>query len=342
MDYAIEVSNLHKSFMTYEPKGTGVISSLRRTRKVKAALRGIDMQVGKGEIVALLGRNGSGKSTLIKAIAGILYPDSGYVKTMGMDPWNQRKRLAMQIGVVFGNTHPQLYWDLPPIDTFDYIKGIYGIEDADYNARLRYFIRLLNLKKIYKRQTRQLSLGERMKCEMVAALLHLPPLVIMDEPTIGVDLPARMNIRQVILEMQRDYGMTFLITTHVVDDITNVDRVIMLDKGNVIFDGSQEKMRSMLARDVILELRFGVDENPSRLIRKGKIMKFEPGYLKAEINPSVLKEKWLTNLIKNKKIIDYRISEPNLSTVLERFYSSTNKGRRKRGKNSQNKKDGYR
>ncbi|MCL5112382.1 MAG: ATP-binding cassette domain-containing protein [Candidatus Marsarchaeota archaeon] len=327
MKYVIEVSDLHKNFETYEPRSTGIFRSLRRVYKTKRALRGVNMSVRQGEILALLGRNGSGKSTLIKTITGILHPDSGRVRAMGLDPWKERKKLAMQIGVVFGSTHPQLYWDLPPIDTFKYIKGVYGISDDDYKKRLKYFIELLSLKKVYKRQARQLSLGERMKCEMVAALLHLPPLVIMDEPTIGMDLPARVGIRRAVLKLRKDYGMTFLITTHVVDDVANVDRIVMLDEGKVIFDGSQERMRNMLAKNLTLELRFGVEENPKRLIIHGTLIKYKPGYAKVEIKPRELKEAWLSRLITSSKIIDYRISEPSLSTVLERFYSASGKGK---------------
>ncbi len=326
----IKVSNLHKSFKTYETKGKGLFGSLRRTHKISKALNGVSLSIKQGEIVALVGRNGSGKSTLIKTITGILHPDVGIVKTLDFDPWKDRKKLALQIGVVFGSTHPQLYWNLPPIDTFNYIKGIYGINDKDYEKRLKYFIKMLNLKDSYKKQTRQLSLGERMKCEMVAAMLYLPPLVVMDEPTIGVDLPARIAIKKMILQMRKDYGMTFLITTHVVEDITNVDRIIMLDKGKVIFKGSQEHMRRTLAKNLILELYFNLNVDPKPLIAHGKLIQLKPGYAKLEILPRMLKEKWVTKLITSKKIIEYRLSEPSLSTIMARFYLKIENKKRKK------------
>jgi len=330
MKYVIEVSNLHKSFNTYESEGGGILSSIRRTHKKTNALNGVTMHVKKGDIVALIGRNGSGKSTLIKTITGILYPDLGTVKTLGINPWKDRKKLAMHIGVVFGSTHPQLYWNLPPIDTFDYIKDIYGISNKDYKKRLKYFIHLFNLENVYKKQTRQLSLGERMKCEMVAAILYLPQLVVMDEPTIGVDLPARIGIKKMIFQMRKDYGTTFLITTHVVEDITNVDRIILLDKGKIIFSGTQEYMRRKLAKNLMLELHFNINEDPRHFIMHGKIIQLKLGYAKIEILPSMLKDKWLTNLLANKEIIEYRISEPILSTIIERFYASIEKKKTKR------------
>ncbi len=341
MKYVIEVSDLNKSYRTYEPRGSGIFKSFRRVYKTKHALKDVSLKVKQGEILALLGRNGSGKSTLIKSITGILHPDSGHVETMGFNPWDERKKLAMKIGVVFGSTHPQVYWNLPPIDTFRYIKGVYGISDADYEKRLKYFIKLLDLKRVYKRQARQLSLGERMKCEMVAALLYLPPLVVMDEPTIGMDLPARIAIRKAVLQMRKDFGMTFLITTHVVDDVANVDRIVMLDEGKVIYDGSQQHMRGMLAKNIILELRFGVDEDPRKLITHGKLIRSKPGYAKVEIKPNMLKEQWLTRLITSKKIVDYRITEPSLSTVLTRFYGSTDSKKRGASRRDKDEEDDY-
>lgn len=320
MKYIIKVSKLYKSFKTYETKGKGIFGSLRRTHKISKALKGVSLNIKQGEIVALVGRNGSGKSTLIKTITGILHPDIGIVRTLYLDPWKDRKKLALEIGVVFGSTHPQLYWNLPPIDTFDYIKGIYNINDNDYKKRLKYFIKMLNLEKSYRKQTRQLSLGERMKCEMVAAMLYLPKLVVMDEPTIGVDLPARIAIKSMILKMRKEYGMTFLITTHVVEDITNVDRIIMLDKGKIIFKGNQEQMRKTLTKNLILELYFNLNEDPKLFIAHGKLIQLKSGYAKLEILPKMLKEKWLTKLVTNRKIIEYRLSEPSLSTIMARFY----------------------
>lgn len=325
MEYIINVKNVRKKFENYERAPAGFMSSLRRNRKTTRALRGVNLEVRKGEIVALLGRNGSGKSTLIKLISGILHPDSGTVTTIGLDPWEQRRSLAENIGVVFGATHPQLYWNLPPIDTFKYIRDLYGIKDSDYQKRLRYFIKLLNLSHVYNKQTRQLSMGERMKCEVVAALLHLPKLVIMDEPTVGVDLPARIAVKKAVQRMRKDYGTTFLITTHVVDDVSNVDRIVMLDKGKVVFDGTRERMRRMLAKHLVLELRFSQDTNIEDLDIRGRIRKEEPGYAKIEINPNELKKKWLKDLITSDHIFEYRIMEPNLSTILERFYASNDK-----------------
>ena len=322
MPNAVEVEGVYKRFKAYENKDTGLFSSFRRKKKVVRALDGVSFSIKRGEIIALLGRNGSGKSTMIKTITGILHPDLGSVRVLGMDPWKDRQKLAMDIGVVFGATHPQLYWNLPPIDTFEYVRDVYGISQKDYKERLEYFIRLLDISKVYKKQTRQLSLGERMKCEMVAALLHFPKFVVMDEPTIGVDLPARMGIKRAVQELRKSYGMTFLITTHVVDDISMADRIVMLEKGKKIFDGKTEKLRSTFSKHIILEVKFADGESGKGFRMKGRVISSRPGRVKLGISPSMLKDEWLRKLITSDKVADYRISEPGLSSILARFYSS--------------------
>ncbi len=322
MEKAIVVSDVKKSFTTFENRDTGIFGSLRRKKKIVKALKEVSFIVERGEIVALLGRNGSGKSTMIKTITGILHPDSGNVKVLGLNPWKERQELAMHIGVVFGNTHPQLYWNLPPIDTFEYVRDVYGVKRSEYRKRLAYFTDILDISKVIKRPTRQLSLGERMKCEMVAALLHFPELVVMDEPTIGVDLPARIGIKNAVMRLRKDYGMTFLITTHVVDDINMSDRIVMLEKGRKVFDGTQAKLKSMFSKYIILDLKFSDVGIEKRFKHRGRIIDIGPGHARLKISPSMLKEAWLKKLIASSSVTDYRISEPGLSSILAGFYNS--------------------
>ncbi len=286
----IEVKNIVKSFKTYENK-KGFLGSFRRKTFMRKALKGISFSVKESEIVALLGRNGSGKSTMIKLMSGILYPDSGNVEVLGMNPWKDRIKLAMNIGVVFGSTHPQLFWDLPPIDTFIYVKEIYGIDQQDYDSRLKYLKKILNIEKVYKRQTRQLSLGERMKCEFAASILHMPKIVFMDEPTVGVDLPSRIAISKAVTDLREKFGTTFIITTHVVDDINIADRIILLDKGKKLFDGKQEELKKRFGKYAILELYFRVEAKVdySKYENLGKIFSKKEGYLGLKVNPDITK-----------------------------------------------------
>lgn len=324
-EIVIDVQNVKKNFLTYQPKGTGFFSSLRRQKKIQHALNGISLNIKKAEIVALIGRNGSGKSTLIKIISGILYPDKGNVRILNFNPWKQRKNLSMHLGVVFGATHPQVFWNLPPIDTFEFIRDVYEMDQKDYNKNLSYLIKILSLQKVLKTPARQLSLGERMKCEFVAATLYFPDIVLMDEPTIGVDLPSRINIKRAILEMRKKHNTTFLITTHVVEDINGVDRIILLDKGKKLFDGNEKSMRKVLAKQIILEIYSDNNFNASKFIEHGKIIESKLGFAKISIMPNMLKSDWLLKLLKRKEVIDYRIEELNLSMVLNRFYKRLDK-----------------
>ena len=330
MENIIEVKDVKKRFKTYE-SGSGAFGFFRRKNSWKNALNGVSFEVKKEEIVALLGRNGSGKSTLIKIISGILYPDSGTVRIFGLNPWKERIKVVKDIGVVFGSTHPQLFWDLPPIDTFKYIRDLYEINDKDYNKRLDELVKMLDLKEVYKRQTRQLSLGERMKCEIVAAILQMPKLVIMDEPTVGVDLPSRISITKAMLNLRKKFGITFVITTHVVDDIINSDRIIILDHGIKLFDGTQEQLKNKFDKIAILELYF--TENMPALkknyLKLGKVIESKEGYIKIEIKPDTIKSSAFMKIFNDKSIRDYRLSEPGLSSILEMTYKGIDKKSKK-------------
>jgi ABC-2 type transport system ATP-binding protein len=331
LDNAITIENVFKRFKTYETD-TGAAGTLfGRKNKIKTALDGVSFEVKKGEVLALLGRNGSGKSTLVKLLAGILHPDSGSIKVLGLDPFNDRIMLVQNIGVVFGSTHPQLFWDLPPIDTFNYIRGMYAIPQDRFERQLDYFVEMLSLKDIYKRQTRQLSLGERMKCEFVCANLHSPKLVLMDEATVGVDLPSRIAIGEAVLSLRKRYGTTFIITTHVVDDIANVDRIVLMDHGRVVFEGQQEKMRSMFKKSVIIELYFSKKMRSSAYAKYGRVILSRGDYIKMEMAPHMIKRNWFTEMLKDDSVIDYRVNEPSLSALLNNMYKAIDKENKTKG-----------
>lgn len=316
---AISVNNVVKRFKSYE--SVGLAGALfRRKRKIKTAVNGVSFNVKKGEIVALLGRNGSGKSTMIKMLSGILYPDSGSARVLGMDPWKDRIALARRMGVVFGSTHAQLWWNLPPIDTFHYIRDVYAVPKDVFKRRLAAMVKALSIKDVYKRQTRQLSLGERMKCEFIAATLHNPEIVFMDEPTVGVDLPSRMAIAEYVLAMRKESGTTFVITTHVVDDISEVDRIILLDHGRKVFDGSQERMKRAFRRSVILEIYLSPRTNPLVYAKYGKMLTAHNDYIKLQVSPKVVRERWFTRMLADKAVVDYRLTEPGLALMLSSMY----------------------
>ncbi len=318
-DRIIKVNNVSKSFRTYET-GNGFLGGFRKKYSMKNAIENISFSVSKGEIVALIGRNGSGKSTLTKMLSGILHPDKGNIKMLGKAPCKERIDVAKHIGIIFGSTHPQVFWDLPPEDTFKYIKEIYNVSEKDYNERLESLLNMLDLKKVYKRQTRQLSLGERMKCEFVAVMLYMPKVIIMDEATVGVDLPSRIAMGNAILEMRKKFNLTAVITTHVVEDISIADRLVLIDYGKKLYDGPVKKFKDKFANYTVLELEFEDRKHIAEYMKLGKALVKNNNYLKLAIKPSAIKNPEFIKIFKDRNITNYRVSDPMLSSILEDFY----------------------
>jgi ABC-2 type transport system ATP-binding protein len=244
----IEVSNLSKTYMTHE-RGHSLreitANLIRRPMKEVQAVKEISFSVGQGEMVAFLGPNGAGKSTTLKMLTGVLHPTSGEVKALGLTPWKQRSEYVRRIGAVFGQKS-QLLWDIPPVDAFYMNKAIYGVPDREYIRTLDRLTTLLEVGDVMRKPTRQLSLGERMKCEFIMAMLHGPELVFLDEPTIGLDVIAKENIRDFIRDMNRQ-GVTFILTTHDLDDVEMLaERVIVINHGEIVFDDGLNVLRGRL------------------------------------------------------------------------------------------------
>ena len=327
VEHAIEAKNLSKSFRTYDIKGEGLFGSFRREYYSKKALSRVNFSVDEGELIALLGRNGSGKSTLIKIMTGILFPDSGKISVLGFDPWGERIKLAEHIGVVLG-AHGQLFWDLPALDAFEFMRKIYHVPKKNYERRLNTFLDALDLRDVYKRQVRTLSLGEQMKCNFVASVLHGPKIVFLDEPTIGVDLLSKAALTKTIMEMNRDEKTTFILTTHIVEDIAIAKRIMILNKGRFVFDGSREKLEGLFGQKVKIDLRMTTDV-PSAYRRYGKLVESGHNYVRLEVSKNTLKKPDFIRLLSDKNVVDYRVSEIGLSNILTKLYQSMDKRRLK-------------
>ncbi|WP_088105531.1 ABC transporter ATP-binding protein [Halalkalibacter urbisdiaboli] len=253
----IQVRSLEKTYSTYE-RGSSFIDTItslfNRKKIVVQAVKGIDFDIKKGEIVGFLGPNGAGKSTTIKMLTGVLHPSAGIVEILGYSPWKQRKKYVKNIGAVFGQKS-QLLWDTPPLDAFYMNKAIYDLKDEPFQETLNELVELLEVENIIRKPTRQLSLGERMKCEFIMAMLHRPSVVFLDEPTIGLDMIAKEKIRQFILEMNKR-GVTFLLTTHDLSDVEQLaSRVIVINHGEIVFDQSFQVLRNFLGAKKIVVLR---------------------------------------------------------------------------------------
>jgi len=254
--HIINVNNLVKTYTTFK-RGSGIKESIRsffkREKVIINAVDHVSFTVEEGEICGVLGPNGAGKSTAIKMLCGALYPTSGDIDVMGYSPSRERKRYVREIGAVFGQ-RSQLIWDIPPIDSFNMNRAIYGISQADYKTRLDELAEMFEIQEVMHKPTRVLSLGERMKCEFIMAMLHKPKIVFLDEPTIGLDVIAKAKIREFILNINKT-GTTFILTTHDLEDVKRLaDNVIVINHGKKVFDDTLQKLQLNLGEKKIVEL----------------------------------------------------------------------------------------
>jgi ABC-2 type transport system ATP-binding protein len=247
----IQVRELSKHFRTYHRR-EGIWGGLQnlfvRDYKTIAAVDRVSFTIDRGEMVGYIGPNGAGKSTSIKMLTGILVPTSGEAIVNGFVPYRQRRRYVKTIGVVFGQ-RTQLWWDIAVIESFKLLRRIYDVSQADFDARMEMFNSILGIKDYLNTPVRKLSLGERMRCDLAAALLHNPPLLFLDEPTIGLDVVAKHHIREFLREINREFHTTVLLTTHGMDDIEELcRRILIIDHGKVLFDGELRELKQRLLR----------------------------------------------------------------------------------------------
>ena len=252
----IEVKNLVKTYKINEKEHgmIGYIKNLFHPKYKKfTAVKGVNFNIEEGELVGYIGENGAGKSTTIKMLTGLLTPTSGSVIVNGIAPNEKRIQNNKQIGAVFGQK-TQLWWDLPVIESFRLIKKMYDIPENEYRKNLKKFTEILDLKDLLEKQVKNLSLGQKMRCEIAATFLHNPKVVYLDEPTIGLDILVKENIRKFIKDINKKKNTTVILTTHDLKDIEEVcDRIILIDKGSIIYDGDKEKFKDKYGKHIITE-----------------------------------------------------------------------------------------
>lgn len=274
----IQVRHLKKYYQVHQ-KEPGLVGSLKSLVKRKyedvKAVEGISFEIEEGELVGFIGPNGAGKTTTLKCLSGLLYPTSGFVRVLDFNPWDRKAQFLKQISLVMGQKN-QLWWDLPAIESFILNREIYEIPKNQYQQTLDELIALLEVKDILKIQVRKLSLGQRMKCELIAALLHSPKVLFLDEPTIGLDVVMQKKMRDFIKEYNRRRKSTIILTSHYMGDVKEMcKRVIIIDRGKIVFDGDLSEIVEKYADHKLLSVVLAKDIDPKKLEEIGKVKEYE-------------------------------------------------------------------
>jgi ABC-2 type transport system ATP-binding protein len=306
----IEVEHLSKQFVVRRGR-------LRRERHVVEAVRDVSFHVERGELLGYLGPNGAGKSTTIKMLTGILVPSSGHVSVGGLDPSKRRIEVAKRIGAMFGQ-RVQLWWDLPLIDSFELLRHIYKVPADRYRASLARFREVLDLDPFLHTPVRQLSLGQRIRGELTASMLHEPELLFLDEPTIGLDVVAKQRVRDFLVEINREHGVTVLLTTHDLGDIERLcKRLLVIDQGSLIWDGPIDELRERYGgeRTLIVDLE---EPAPPLQIAGARVEKVDgPRQWLRFRGPAA---DLTARVAAAARLVDLQIREPDIEEIVRRIY----------------------
>jgi ABC-2 type transport system ATP-binding protein len=283
-------------------------------------VREVSFEIAPGEIVAFLGPNGAGKTTTLKMLAGLLYPSAGSVQVAGFDPWTGGSDFKRRIALVLGNRQ-QLVWDLPAQETFQLNRAIYDIPLPDFRARVKELADLLGLAEVLDKPVRQLSLGERMKCELAAALLHRPPILFLDEPTLGLDVSAQDAIRRFLSAYRDRYGATILLTSHYMQDVTALaSRVLIINRGRLLYDGALDALVARIARTKRLELVLGDGVTEQRLAAFGTVKSFRSPNAVLEV-PRTEAAATSARLLAALPVVDLSIEDPPIEEVIRQAFA---------------------
>ena len=327
----IKVENLSKEFKISKkyPGFKGALRSFFSTEyTIKKAVDDISFEINDGEIVGYIGANCAGKSTTIKMMTGILTPSSGRIIVDGVIPYENREKNAKNIGVVFGQK-TQLWWDLPVSETFPLLKDIYGVSDEDYEERMNYFKEILGLDEFFLSPVRTLSLGQRMRADLAAALIHNPKIIYLDEPTIGLDVVVKESVRKAIKDINEKYGTTIILTTHDLNDIEELcNRIIIIDSGKKIYDGELEGVKEQFGYLTTIEIQLKDKSN----IEKINFARFKDDDFKLNMKESKINITFNKNnissadiigkVMKKSKVIDFNIKETSIEDIVKKMYKN--------------------
>ena len=322
----VEVKNLKKYFRVHKKKPglLGSVKSLvsRRYEEVKA-IDDISFNIEEGELVGFIGPNGAGKTTTLKCLSGLLYPTSGFISVLGFLPHQRKPEFLRQISLVMGQKN-QLWWDLPPIETFQLNKEIYEIPEEKYKQTLNELVSLLEVEDILKVQVRKLSLGQRMKCELIAALLHFPKVLFLDEPTIGLDVVMQKRMRDFIKEYNRHFKATILLTSHYMGDVKELcRRVLIIDKGTLVFDGQLSEITQKYADHKLISVVLAQEVEEKALKSLGEIKEFSFPKLVYFVKRDEV-SKITARVLENLPVADLNIEEPPIENIIRELFTGKN------------------
>lgn len=330
----IKIKNLTKEFSYYKKKEgfRGSVKNLfNREKLVKKAVNDVNLEIREGEFIGFIGPNGAGKTTTIKMLSGILTPTSGTIDALGYTPSERKPGYLSQIGVVLGQKN-QINPDLPPAETFLLFKEIYEIGDKEYKKKLKELVKLLDVGDIINVQARRLSLGQRMKCELIASLLHSPKILFLDEPTIGLDVTSQQNIREFLAGYNKLHKTTIILTSHYMQDIERLcKRIVIIDLGKLIFDGSLESLTKKYVKNKKVEVVLPPTDKLDCLEMKkyGKVISCENGKAIFEVPRNRVAET-TSALIKDLDILDLGVSEIPIEEIISDIFHENKK---RNGKN---------
>lgn len=319
----ITVSNLRKYYQVHQ-KELGLAGSIRSLFARKyydaKAVDDISFEIEEGELVGFIGPNGAGKTTTLKCLSGLLYPTGGKVEVLGFTPFERKNAFLRQIALIMGQKN-QLWWDLPAVESFILNKEIYEVPDRQFKETLEALSTLLDVKDVLNVQVRKLSLGQRMKCELIAALIHSPKVLFLDEPTIGLDVVMQQKLRDFIKEYNQRYKATILLTSHYMEDVKELcERVIIIDHGKILYDGKLEDIVKEYAKNKFLSVVFEEKVEREKLAKLGEIKEYDP----PKVVISVPREKSnhvAAKLLEHFPVDDLNIEEPDIEDIIRDVFS---------------------
>lgn len=319
----ISVSNLSKYYKIHkkEPGFMGSLKSLVARKYYDAkAVEDISFSIEEGELVGFIGPNGAGKTTTLKCLSGLLYPTRGEVKVLGYTPFKRKNSFLKQISLVMGQKN-QLWWDLPAMDSFLLNKEIYEIPDQEFKKTVAELSKLLDVEEFLNIQVRKLSLGQRMKCELISALIHKPKVIFLDEPTIGLDVVMQQKLREFIKEYNKKYKATIILTSHYMEDVKELcERVIIIDHGKILYDGKLADIVKEYAKEKFLSVSFSKKVGREKLAKLGRIQEFE-GNVATIVVPREKSSMAAAKLLEDFPVEDLNIEEPKIEDIIRDVFS---------------------